>query len=60
MAYTGTGITTPYTDTYIYSQDGTPLEPPRTTPGVLARYWYERLGSGPGMPTTSGAGRPAD
>ena len=26
VAYTGTGLTTPYTDTYVYTQDGTPLE----------------------------------
>ena len=26
VAYTGTSVTTPYTDTYVYTQDGAPLE----------------------------------
>jgi len=40
-----TGTTT-YTDTYVYSQHGMPLELLRTTNGVLNRYWYERDGLG--------------
>ncbi|HVC81153.1 MAG TPA: hypothetical protein VNL35_11710, partial [Chloroflexota bacterium] len=38
--------TTSYTDTYVYSQHGMPLELLRTSNGVLARYWYERDGLG--------------
>jgi len=35
-----------YTDTYVYSQHGLPLELLRATNGVLARYWYLRDGLG--------------
>ncbi|MGH2344404.1 MAG: hypothetical protein ACRDG4_04205 [Chloroflexota bacterium] len=38
--------TTGYTDTYVYSQHGMPLELLRTSSGVLNRYWYERDGLG--------------
>ncbi len=40
VAYTGTTITTPYTDTYVYSQDGAPLELLRQQGAGVTPYWY--------------------
>jgi len=38
---TGTGVTTPYTDTYLYGLSGAPLELLRQSAGQsLRRYWY--------------------
>ncbi|HVC82030.1 MAG TPA: RHS repeat-associated core domain-containing protein [Chloroflexota bacterium] len=46
VAYTGTSITTPYTDTYVYSQDGTPLELLRQQGAGVTLYWYVLDGQG--------------
>jgi len=44
---TGTGVTAPYTDTYVYDQRGAPLELLRQSQGQgLRRYWYEEDGRG--------------
>jgi len=42
VAYSGTSIPTPYTDTYVYTQDGTPLELLRQQQGsgTATPYWY--------------------
>ena len=40
VATTGTGLTTPYTDTYVYMQDGTPLELLRQSGSSTTPYWY--------------------
>jgi len=40
VAYSGPSVPTPYTDTYIYRQDGTPLELLRQQGGTTSRYWY--------------------
>ena len=48
VAYTGTGIATPYTDTYVYTQDGVPLELLRQQQGTgtATPYWYVIDGQG--------------
>jgi hypothetical protein len=43
---TGTSITTPYTDTYVYTQDGAPLELLRRTASTTTPYWYVIDGRG--------------
>ena len=42
VAYSGTSIPTPYTDTYVYTQDGNPLELLRQQQGsaTATPYWY--------------------
>ncbi|HEY8285688.1 MAG TPA: RHS repeat-associated core domain-containing protein [Chloroflexota bacterium] len=52
--------TTSYTDTYVYSQHGMPLELLRTTNGVLNRYWYERDGLGNVVALTDSNGTVVD
>jgi len=50
--FSGTGVTTPYTDTYLYRQDGAPYELIRQTKSTGAcgsatcRYWYLLDGRG--------------
>lgn len=46
MAVGGTSVTTPYTDTYLYRQDGAPLELLRQQSGTTSRYWYQVDGRG--------------
>ena len=48
VAYTGTSVTTPYTDTYVYTQDGVPLELLRQQQGAgtATPYWYVIDGQG--------------
>jgi len=52
--------TTSYTDTYVYSQHGLPLELLRTSNGVLARYWYLRDGLGNVVALTDANGTVVD
>ena len=42
VAYSGTSVPTPYTDTYVYTQDGNPLELLRQQQGsgTATPYWY--------------------
>ena len=42
VSYSGTSIPTPYTDTYVYTQDGSPLELLRQQQGsgTATPYWY--------------------
>ena len=40
VGYSGTAVPTAYTDTYLYRQDGTPLELLRQQGGTTSRYWY--------------------
>ena len=49
-----------YTDTYVYSQHGLPLELLRTTNGVLNRYWYLRDGLGNVVALTDASGHVVD
>ena len=52
--------TTTYTDTYVYSQHGMPLELLRTTNGTTNRYWYERDGLGNVVELTDASGTVVD
>jgi len=52
--------TTSYTDTYVYSQYGMPLELLRTSNGTTNRYWYERDGLGNVVALTDGNGTVVD
>ena len=52
--------TTAYTDTYVYSQHGMPLELLRDTAGVANRYWYERDGLGNVVALTDVSGNVVD
>jgi len=60
LAQTVTISGTTYTDTYVYSQHGMPLELLRTTNGVLNRYWYERDGLGNVVALTDSSGTVVD
>jgi YD repeat-containing protein len=60
VAYAGTGITTPYTDTYVYSQDGSPLELLRQTASGTTPYWYVLDGQANVVALTNGAGSVVD
>ena len=52
--------TTAYTDTYVYSQHGMPLELLRATAGMTNRYWYEREGLGNVVALTDVSGTVVD
>jgi len=60
MAVTGTSITIPYTDTYIYTQDGAPLELLRHTASTTTPYWYVVDGQGNVVALTDGTGAVVD
>ena len=60
VATTGTGITTPYTDTFVYTQDGTPLELLRQTASGTTPYWYVLDGQGNVVALSNGAGSVVD
>jgi len=60
VAYTGTSITTPYTDTYVYSQDGTPLELLRQMGSTTTPYWYVLDGQGNVVALTNQSGAVVD
>jgi RHS repeat-associated protein len=57
VAVTGT---TTYTDTYIYTQDGLPLELLRQQNGTTSRYWYVLDGQGNVVALTSITGTVVD
>jgi YD repeat-containing protein len=46
VASSGATIGTPYTDTFIYRQDGAPYELLRQTTGTTSHYWYILNGHG--------------
>ncbi|HVD03394.1 MAG TPA: RHS repeat-associated core domain-containing protein, partial [Candidatus Dormibacteraeota bacterium] len=60
VAYTGTSITTPYTDTYVYSQDGAPLELLRQQGASVTPYWYVLDGQGNVVALTNQSGAVVD
>src|SRR6185437_9083233 len=60
VAYTGTSITTPYTDTYVYSQDGAPLELLRQQGAGVTPYWYVLDGQGNVVALTNQSGAVVD
>jgi len=60
VAYTGTGVTTPYTDTYVYTQNGAPLELLRQTGGTITPYWYVLDGQGNVAALTNATGAVVD
>ena len=57
MTMTGT---TAYSDTYLYRQDGTPLELLRLSGGTTTRYWYELDGRGNVVALTDSTGNVVD
>ncbi len=58
---TGTGVTTPYTDTYLYGLNGAPLELLRQSAGQsLHRYWYVLDGRGNVVALTDSGGNVVD
>ena len=62
VAYSGTGIPTPYTDTYVYTQDGAPLELLRQQQGsgTATPYWYVIDGQGNVVALTDQGGNVVD
>jgi hypothetical protein len=52
--------TTTYTDTYVYSRHGMPLELLRATTGGTNRYWYQRDGLGNVVALTDVSGNVVD
>src|SRR6185437_12413663 len=60
VAYTGTSVTTPYTDTYVYSQDGAPLELLRQMGSTTNPYWYVLDGQGNVVGLTNQSGTVVD
>ncbi len=58
---TGTGVTTPYTDTYLYGLNGAPLELLRQSADQsLHRYWYVLDGRGNVVALTDSGGNVVD
>jgi RHS repeat-associated protein len=57
---TSTRVTTPYTDTYLYTQDGAPLELLRQQNGTTCRYWYVLDGRGNVVALTDSTGNVVD
>jgi len=62
VTYTGTSVPTPYTDTYVYTQDGSPLELLRQQQGASTAtpYWYVVDGQGNVVSLTNQAGNVVD
>jgi len=58
-AVTGVGLT-PYTNTFVYRQDGSPYQVIRTDPTGTNRYWYETDGRGDVVAVTSITGTVVD
>jgi YD repeat-containing protein len=56
VAVSGTSIATPYTDTYVYTQDGAPLELLRQTTSGTTPYWYVLDGQGNVVALTNSIG----
>ncbi len=59
-AYSGTSITTPYTDTFLDRQDGAPYELLRQTGSTTSRYWYSLNGHGDVVALTDTSGNVVD
>jgi len=60
VAYSGTSVPTPYTDTYIYRQDGAPLELLRQVGATTTPYWYVQDGQGNVVALTDQGGSVVD
>ena len=60
VAYSGTSVPAPYTDTYIYRQDGSPLELLRQVGAAATPYWYVLDGQGNVVALTDGGGNVVD
>ena len=60
VSYSGTGLASPYTDTYVYRQDGAPLELLRQVGATTTLYYYVLDGKGNVVALTDGAGNAVD